>query len=73
MNYYNLIVTIGGLSECSTYSPLVNITSYLDSRPDINYRCEIDYDPFLYMQDNNKTYGRSPNILVQTIKLNISH
>ncbi|KAF9964577.1 alpha 1,2-mannosyltransferase 2.4.1 [Mortierella alpina] len=25
--------------------------------PDIQYSCDIDVDPFLYMQDNNKKYG----------------
>jgi len=30
---------------------------YWRVEPDINYRCEIEYDPFLYMEDNNKAYG----------------
>ncbi|CAO3568202.1 unnamed protein product [Mortierella alpina] len=25
--------------------------------PDVHYSCDIDVDPFLYMQDNNKKYG----------------
>ncbi|KAJ3861532.1 glycosyltransferase family 15 protein [Lentinula novae-zelandiae] len=29
---------------------------YWRVEPDINYRCEIEYDPFLYMEDNNKVY-----------------
>ncbi len=27
------------------------------SRPDVTFFCDIDYDPFLFMQDNNKMYG----------------
>lgn len=27
------------------------------SRPDVTFFCDIDYDPFLVMQDNNKMYG----------------
>ncbi|KAJ3920271.1 glycosyltransferase family 15 protein [Lentinula edodes] len=30
---------------------------YWRVEPDINYRCEIEYDPFLYMEDNDKVYG----------------
>ncbi|KAF9962128.1 alpha 1,2-mannosyltransferase 2.4.1 [Mortierella alpina] len=25
--------------------------------PDVEYSCDIDFDPFMYMQDNNKKYG----------------
>ncbi|KAF9989133.1 alpha 1,2-mannosyltransferase 2.4.1 [Mortierella antarctica] len=25
--------------------------------PDVKYSCDIDFDPFLYMQENNKKYG----------------
>ncbi|KAE9397173.1 glycosyl transferase [Gymnopus androsaceus JB14] len=36
---------------------LQNFKYYWRVEPDINYRCEIEYDPFLYMEDNNKAYG----------------
>ncbi|KAF9078360.1 nucleotide-diphospho-sugar transferase [Rhodocollybia butyracea] len=36
---------------------LQNYKYYWRVEPDINYRCEIEYDPFLYMEDNNKAYG----------------
>lgn len=26
-------------------------------RPDITFFCDLDYDPFLFMQDNEKVYG----------------
>lgn len=26
-------------------------------RPDVYFHCDIDFDPFLYMEDNNKVYG----------------
>ena len=26
-------------------------------RPDITFYCDLDFDPFLFMQDNEKTYG----------------
>jgi len=29
----------------------------LADRPDIKFFCDIDYDPFLIMQDQNKMYG----------------
>ncbi|KAI0824385.1 glycosyltransferase family 15 protein [Trametes gibbosa] len=30
---------------------------YWRVEPDVHFRCDIDFDPFLYMQDHNKTYG----------------
>jgi len=30
---------------------------YWRVEPDVKFFCDIDYDPFLFMQDNNKTYG----------------
>ena len=27
------------------------------SRPDVHFFCNVDFDPFLYMEDNNKVYG----------------
>lgn len=30
---------------------------YWRVEPDVHFRCDIDFDPFLFMQDNNKTYG----------------
>lgn len=26
-------------------------------RPDVHFHCDVDFDPFLYMEDNNKVYG----------------
>lgn len=30
---------------------------YWRIEPDVKYSCDVDFDPFLYMQDNNKKYG----------------
>lgn len=29
-------------------------------RPDVKFFCDLDYDPFLIMQDQNKMYGKYP-------------
>jgi len=26
-------------------------------RPDVHFHCDVDFDPFLYMEDNKKVYG----------------
>ena len=26
-------------------------------RPDVTFFCDLDFDPFLFMQDNEKVYG----------------
>ena len=34
--------------------------AYMDIRrvePNVEFYCDLDYDPFLYMQENNKKYG----------------
>ncbi|ODV62338.1 glycosyltransferase family 15 protein [Ascoidea rubescens DSM 1968] len=36
---------------------LLNYKYYWRVEPDVNFRCDINYDPFKYMNDNNKTYG----------------
>lgn len=36
-------------------SLLTSLTSRF--RPDVDFFCDIDYDPFLFMQDNKKVYG----------------
>lgn len=33
---------------------------YWRVEPDIHFHCDIDFDPFVYMQAQNKTYGGSP-------------
>ncbi|ETW85900.1 glycosyltransferase family 15 protein [Heterobasidion irregulare TC 32-1] len=30
---------------------------YWRVEPGVNYYCDLDYDPFVFMQENNKTYG----------------
>jgi hypothetical protein len=34
--------------------PLLTMTL---KRPDVRFYCDLDYDPFLIMQDQNKVYG----------------
>lgn len=41
------------------------ITRFNDSlfrrvEPSVEFFCDLDYDPFLYMQENNKKYGKWP-------------
>jgi alpha 1,2-mannosyltransferase len=31
---------------------------YWRIEPDVDYHCDIDYDVFRYMKDNNKKYGK---------------
>lgn len=41
--------------------PLVlslNLEYYWRVEPDVRYFCELDYDPFLYMKQNKKKYGK---------------
>lgn len=33
------------------------------NRPSVKYFCNLDYDPFLFMEDNNKIYGWTLSIL----------
>ncbi|KAI0354535.1 glycosyltransferase family 15 protein [Trametes cingulata] len=30
---------------------------YWRVEPDVHFHCDVDFDPFLYMEDHNKTYG----------------
>ncbi|KAK7679002.1 hypothetical protein QCA50_017946 [Cerrena zonata] len=36
---------------------LQNYRWYWRVEPDVHFHCEIDYDPFLYMEENDKVYG----------------
>jgi alpha 1,2-mannosyltransferase len=38
------------------------------ARPDVDFTCDIQYDPFVFMEQNNKTYG-ALCFLVRTITL----
>lgn len=35
----------------------IAILTSAPSRPDVTFFCDLDYDPFLYMQDHEKVYG----------------
>lgn len=36
---------------------LYELSSDLFCRPDVRYYCDLDYDPFLFMEDRDKVYG----------------
>jgi alpha 1,2-mannosyltransferase len=38
------------------------------ARPDVDFTCDIQYDPFVFMEQNNKTYG-ALRFLARTITL----
>ncbi|KAF8503543.1 glycosyltransferase family 15 protein [Russula emetica] len=40
-----------------THELLAKYKYYWRVEPDITFFCDLDFDPFLFMQDNNKTYG----------------
>lgn len=35
--------------------------------PDVTYFCDLDYDPFLVMQDQGKVYGRTGFLILDSI------
>ena len=41
----------------------------LFSRPDVHFHCDLDYDPFLFMQDHNKTYCELGFLTIVTLSL----
>lgn len=40
------------------HEALLPFDYYWRIEPGVKYTCDIDFDPFLYMQDNNKKYGK---------------
>jgi alpha 1,2-mannosyltransferase len=47
----------GASSACCPLSPFLDHTADTPRRPDVHFHCDIAFDPFLYMDDHNKTYG----------------
>ena len=41
---------------------LANVQYYWRVEPKVHFFCDVDYDVFRYMQDNNKTYGFTINL-----------
>lgn len=41
---------------------LADMTYYWRVEPNVHFFCDVDYDVFRYMQDNNKTYGFTINL-----------
>lgn len=37
---------------------------FLTGRPDIQYFCDVTYDPFDYLRDNKKTYGQCVQLIL---------
>ncbi|THH15415.1 hypothetical protein EW146_g5054 [Bondarzewia mesenterica] len=52
----NNIAIIGGSSE-NFYDDTRGPPSSSRFRPDVHFHCEMDFDPFEYLQTHNKTYG----------------
>jgi hypothetical protein len=51
--------TTGALSESClgiTHPPLAYLSAH---RPNVHFHCDINFDPFVYLHENNKTYGPS--------------
>lgn len=49
---------------------MLAFTSSFPHRPDIKFFCDLDYDPFLIMQDQNKVYGiHLPFFWILAVKL----
>ncbi|OLY81892.1 Glycolipid 2-alpha-mannosyltransferase [Smittium mucronatum] len=48
---------------------LKDLEFYWRIEPDVKYYCQLDYDPFVYMKENNKMYGfnMAPNEYMVTI------
>lgn len=40
---------------------------YRRVEPSVEFYCDLDYDPFLFMQENNKKYGKRRNRLGEII------
>ncbi|GAW10328.1 glycosyltransferase family 15 protein [Lentinula edodes] len=59
MNYCNHIDTTGGSFIYPSYQPLLNFLNTVSIRvePDVKFFCDLDYDPFLYMQEHDKVYS----------------
>jgi len=38
--------------------PLSMIFTLVSGRPDVHFHCDVNYDPFLFMQEQNKIYGK---------------
>ena len=52
----------GGTGVSSAFCAFISVLfrldeSYFARRPDVNFHCHLDYDPFLHMEKHNKTYG----------------
>lgn len=60
MSFWPNTSIIGGLSGCkeTVMARLKTLTLYTVCSPDVTYYCDLDYDPFLVMQDQGKVYGR---------------
>ena len=42
----------------------LRVDSCLSYRPDVTFFCDLDYDPFLVMQDQDKVYGTFGQLLL---------
>jgi hypothetical protein len=43
---------------CPSYIPAdLFLLTIIALRPDVTFFCDLDFDPFLFMQDHEKVYG----------------
>lgn len=50
--------------------PYQQADSVYSLSPDVTYFCDLDYDPFLVMQDQGKVYGRIRLFVFDQIPIN---
>jgi len=44
--------------SCTAFLGVIDSELYLRChRPDVHFHCDINYDPFLFMEKNKKVYG----------------
>lgn len=60
MSYHQMCRWNSGLFY--KHPALANTRYYWRVEPKVHFFCDIDYDVFAYMQDNNKTYGFTINL-----------
>ena len=59
IHYYKSSGTIGVSSASSlSYRQLI-YARLISCRPHVKFHCDVNFDPFTYLRENNKTYGPS--------------
>lgn len=53
-------MTITGKCSTTGYHDWMAYMGIRRVEPNVEFYCDLDYDPFLFMQENNKKYGMYP-------------